>query len=442
VAKGREIIPSARRLITSLRDMGYEFAPAVADLVDNSIEAGATRIDVKIEFAGDDSWVRIADNGKGMNSSVLLEAMRYGSERDYAEDDLGKFGLGLKTASMSQCRKLTVASQPKSAGRFTAYSWDLAHVQKTDRWEVLPVSKTVLSDAISESLSAGHRAVILWEQLDRILGYKHPYGENARKQLAQMCREVEEHLSMVFHRFLSGEARSRRIKITLNENPLEAWDPFCRSERCTRKLQARSIPVEHNDVSGEVGFDPYVLPHQNRFSSSEAHEKAAGPRKWNRQQGFYIYRADRLIQSGGWSGLRTQDEHTKLARVALSFSPKLDEAFKINVAKMRVQLPAQLRPELERLLTSVVREADAEYRKGGSNSQPSSTSATNSAANNGAATTSTGDQGGESTGRTAAEEPKFTASELLQQLLSVANSGEKAVLKEVFKRLELAGPRR
>src|ERR1051325_2462913 len=439
MAKGSELIPSARRLVTSLRDLGYEFAPAVADLVDNSIEAAATQIDVFIQFAGDDSWVRIADNGKGMTGARLLEAVRYGSERNYAEDDLGKFGLGMKTASMSQCQRLTVASRPKSSGKLGAFSWDLEHIQKTNKWEVLPVGQDALPVPVQDAFEQGHRTVILWEQLDRILGYKHPYGEAARKQLAQMCREVEEHLSMVFHRFLSGEAKSRRIKIRLNGNPLEPWDPFCRSERRTRKLQARSIPVEHNDVSGEVAFEPFLVPHQNRFSTVEAHEKAAGPRKWNRQQGFYIYRADRLIQSGGWSGLRTQDEHTKLARVALSFNPKLDEAFKINVAKMRVQLPVQLRPELERLLTTVIREADSEYRTAGSSAQqgsPASSGRGSAATGNGSPASAGAGQSATTASGPTEEEPRFTVRELLEHLLSVANPGEQAVLREVFKRFK------
>src|SRR5687768_16355260 len=106
-----EVIPDARRHMRSLSDMGYDFAQAIADVVDNSIAAEATEVRIDIEFDGDESWVRIADNGAGMRPEVLKEAMRYGANREYDEDDLGKFGLGLKTASMSQCRRLTVASR-------------------------------------------------------------------------------------------------------------------------------------------------------------------------------------------------------------------------------------------------------------------------------------------------------------------------------------------
>jgi hypothetical protein len=359
---GIEVIPSAKRLIKSLRDMGYDFAQAVADVVDNSIEAGATLVAIDVEFDGDDSWVRIADNGCGMKPEDLREAMRYGAERDYGEDDLGKFGLGLKTASMSQCQRLSVASRwNKDRADITAYAWDLDHIEKTNRWEILPLERGGLRPAIRHPLKDTRGTVVLWERLDRILGYKHPYGEMARKRLSQTCREIELHLGMVFHRFLTGEARSRKLKLLLNGNPITPWDPFCRNQPKTKALTPVTISVEHEGVAGEVRFEPFVLPHQDDFTPPEAFEKASGPAKWNQQQGFYIYRAGRMIQSGGWSNLRASDEHTKLARVAVSFSPALDEAFKINVAKMRVQLPALIRDQVRDATTPVIKLAREVY---------------------------------------------------------------------------------
>lgn len=356
------MIPSAKRLIMSLRDMGYDFAQAVADVVDNSIEAKATVVAIDIEFDGDDSWLRIADNGHGMKPEELREAMRYGSDRDYAVEDLGKFGLGLKTASMSQCQRLSVASRwnPDRAD-VAAYTWDLEHIVRTNRWEILPVERNGLGPAIRHPLKDTTGTVVLWERLDRILGYKHPYGEAARRRLSQMCREIEVHLGMVLHKFLNGEVRSRRLKILINGNVIEPWDPFCRSEEKTRILQPIRIPIEYEGVAGEVLIEPYILPPQDDFSSLEAFRAASGPANWNQQQGFYIYRAGRMIQSGGWSNLRAPDEHTKLARVAVSFLPKLDEAFKINVAKMRVQMPQQIRDTVRDAIIPVVKLAREIY---------------------------------------------------------------------------------
>jgi hypothetical protein len=361
---GHEVIPSARRLITSLRDMGYDFAAAIADIVDNSIEARATLVAIDIEFDGDDSWVRVADNGKGMTTAELKEAMRYGAERDYKKEDLGKFGLGLKTASMSQCKRLSVASRvnPDRAD-VAAFCWDLDHIEKTNRWEILPLERGGLGPAIRRPLRDFPGTVVLWQKLDRILGYKLPYGESARKRLSAMCREVEQHLSMVFHRFLSGDVRRRKLKILVNGNEVTPWDPFARSEARTKALMPVEIKVEHEGVIGEIKVESFVLPHQNDFSSIEAFKRASGPSNWNQQQGFYIYRAGRLIQSGGWCRLRTLDEHTKLARVALSFSPSMDEAFKINVAKMRVQLPTQIRDQVEHTIKPLLKMAQDTYRR-------------------------------------------------------------------------------
>ncbi len=344
--------------------MGYDFAAAVADLVDNSIEAHASLVAIDVEFDGDDSWVRIADNGVGMTASQVREALRYGAEREYEEEDLGKFGLGLKTASLSQCQRLTLASRV-NPGRadIAAFCWDLDHIDKTNRWEILPVVRTGLGPAIREPLRDTTGTVVLWQRLDRILGYRHPYGEMARKRLSGMCREVESHLAMVFHRFLSGEIPGRKLKILLNGNQVVPWDPFARSESKTRILTSVKLRVEHEGASGDVKVEPFILPHQQEFSSQEAFKLATGPLNWNQQQGFYVYRAGRLIQSGGWSRLRTADEHTKLARVALSFMPALDDAFKINVAKMRVQLPLQIKDQIEDAIKPVIKIAQERYRK-------------------------------------------------------------------------------
>lgn len=364
-SNGVASIPGAKRLIRSLRDMGYEFSTAVADLIDNSIEARANTIRITVEWGGEDSYVMIADNGVGMSPNDLRESLRFGSERDYDSDDLGKFGLGLKTASLSQCLRLTVASRRnETRADIDAYCWDLGHIDATNRWEILQVKSSDLQTPARQHLKETTGTVVIWEQLDRILGYKKPEGEMARKQLMTMCRELEEHLSMVFHRFLAGEVRGRRLAIYINDNKIVPWDPFARGEADTSKLDSVSLRVEGEKGKSDVVIEPYVLPTQAKFSSQEAFNRASGPNKWNRQQGFYIYRADRMIQSGGWSNLRTLDEHIKLARVALHFSPKLDDEFKINVPKMRVALPSLLRDDILKAIAPAIKLANVAYRNG------------------------------------------------------------------------------
>jgi hypothetical protein len=429
---GLEVLPSARRLMKSLRDMGYEFSTAVADLVDNSIEAAATQVSIQVEFDGDDSWVSIADNGRGMSPADLREAMRYGSSsRDYGDEDLGKFGLGMKVASLSQCQSLAVASRTsRERADISAYSWDMKHIEKVNKWEILDLREnggipTMMKDPLRDRPGT----VVLWRHLDRILGYTHPYGEHARKRLSLMCRETENYIAMVFHRFLQAEAKNRKkLKILINDNVVEPWDPFCRSEEHTKRVTPIPIKVEHEGVSGYIILEPYILPNQASFSSPEAFKLASGPLNWNQQQGFYIYRSDRLIQSGGWNRLRTADEHTKLARIAVRFSPQLDEAFKVNVAKMRVALPPQARDQIEAAIRPVMKLAQLAYRPGASGGSGA-----------GAGTGSSGPSmkpSSRSNGRSSKESPQsVTLQQLLRALLAVADSEEKTVIKRVAARL-------
>ena len=362
--KVEEVVPAAGRTVNSLRDIGYELPQAIADLVDNSIEANATKVRVDLVFEGADSWIRIADNGDGMDTETITESLRIGSMRDYGDDDLGKFGFGLKTASLSQCRRLIVASRiaPQRA-RIEARVFDLGHIERTNKWEVLVLDPADRPSALTDPLQNTTGTVVLWEDLDRVLTYKDPSGQWAKRRMLELTEVVAQHLSMVFHRFLTGKARDRqKVDIFVNDAPVEPWDPFCLDEPATDSMDPSYYPVVSEGRQGIVTLHPYVLPGQAEFSDSAAWNRASGPNKWNNQQGLYIYRADRLIQWGGWNRLRTNDEHTKLARVSLEFSTDLDAAFGINIAKASVKLPSELRDEIQPVIKRVVSAAQARYR--------------------------------------------------------------------------------
>ncbi len=363
----KEVIPSAKRLIKSLRDLGYTFSSAIADLIDNSIQAGATEIYIDIEMKGVNSFVRVADNGYGMTHIQLEEAMRYGSDNDYnVANNLGKFGLGLKTASFSQCRRFSVATRSISDRQkiIHSFAWDLAHIEKTNKWEILELDNKTRDFVVQNYLRENTGTVILWQYLDRVI--ESPCTEDkANKIILKLHRELEDHLSMVFHRFLSGEVPGSKIKIYLNELEVVPWDPFVRTEKKLQEFPIKKIPIEIDGIKSTLSLQPYILPNQGDFSSKAAFDKASGPNKWNQQQGFYIYRSNRLIQSGGWSRLRAADEHTKLARIALDFTPDLDDAFKINVAKMKVQIPQQIREQVEATVKYIVKHAREIYDKNG-----------------------------------------------------------------------------
>ena len=363
VTRGRreEVIPSAARLLGSLRDLGYDFVHAVADVVDNSVSARATEVDIVLRPDGPDSWVRIADNGTGMSGAVISESMRLGTgHRTYQGDELGKFGLGLKTASLSQARSLTVASRTHASRRqIECRRLDLDDIQTSDRWEIEHPTAAERPVTVTEPLADGPGTVVYWNKLDRVLDFSDPFGSWSQRHLLRLAERLDQHLGMVFGRFLAGQARRPLpLVITVNGTKVEPWDPFCLDQR-TEHLPAQDLRVG----SSFVRYRPYVLPPQGDFSADESWRQASGPNQWNRQQGLYLYRADRMVQSGGWSWLRGNDEHIKLARAAIEFWPDLDEAFGINVAKTRVKLPEELRDQLKPFIAMLTRRADDRYRK-------------------------------------------------------------------------------
>lgn len=360
--EGYHVAPSAARLTESLRDIGYDFPSAVADLVDNSVSAGARHVSVDIEFDGPDSRVLIADDGAGMTPTTLTEALRYGTRRRYRRGELGRYGLGLKTASLSQCRSVTVVSRAESSRRIAVRMLDLDIVAEWDDWVVVDPGRDDLVARARAKLGESSGTIVLWRNLDRVLPEKRPDGGWARRRLETMAMRTARHLGMVFHRFLEGTAGDG-LTITVNGEKVAAWNPFAPNEPARQELPLFSVEIVVGDLSGSVYLRRYVLPSRDQFKDPEGFERLSGPLKWNRQQGLYIYRADRLVQWGGWAGVRAIDEHTKLARAALDFDTELDGAFNIDVAKMRIILPPQLRQMLEQPLTELCIRADAAYRK-------------------------------------------------------------------------------
>lgn len=305
-----------------------------------------------------------------MDASTINEAMKPGSDREYKPDDLGKFGLGLKTASLSQCRRLTVASrQSKAQRRIEARRLDVDWIVEEDKWKAFILSAPDRDDILVEPLDQRPGTVVLWESLDRILGYKIPWGEAARAGLLRLAEQLDVHLGMVFHRFLAGEAGKRKkLTIRVNGSRIEPWDPFARSERRTEELPLIEFDVRTDTGVGIAGLRRFVLPPKEGFSSEAEWNRAGAFGRWNSLQGFYIYRANRLIQVGGWNRMRTQDEHSKLARAAIDFFPDLDSAFEINWAKVKVILPTHLREDLKQPIEDLVRRAKAVYSHSGSGS--------------------------------------------------------------------------
>ncbi|WP_237570096.1 ATP-binding protein [Mycolicibacterium lacusdiani] len=336
--------PDPAALVESLRAFGYTPQTAVADLIDNSITATADRIWIEFDWDGADSRIAIGDNGLGMTEAELKQAMRPGSmspQEKRAVDDLGRFGLGLKTASFSQCRELTVITKTKADG-VHARQWDLDTVVATHEWRLLHGYPENCAD-LAERLDAQPRGtVVVWQHLDRIVGTADVDDEDAHRRFLELARSVRSHLSMTFHRFLAPrEGRT----VTVNDHEVPPWDPFLSRSRARQVLAAEELPL----AGGKVVVQPVVLPHRSKLTAEEF-ELASGERGWNSLQGFYVYRNKRLLVAGDWLGLGFQkEEHYKLARIQVDIANEMDALWQIDVRKSMAQPPGVLRAELRRV---------------------------------------------------------------------------------------------
>jgi len=336
--------PDAKTLINSMRAVGYSFEAAVADIIDNSIAAGASNI--RIRFSPyNAAYVAVIDDGRGMTGSELTQAMRHGSrnpEEIRSETDLGRFGLGLKTASLSQCRKLTVISVKSKS--LSSRRWDLDFIEERNDWALLVLDERDLDDiAVLPELGNKGTAVI-WENFDRVSA-----GESSLERcLCDALDRTRDHLSLVFHRYLTAEPGFRKIAISINDNYIEAFDPFMTWQSATQRLQVEKIKVDGEDIIVE----PFILPHQSKLKTSEI-EKAGGKEGLLRHQGFYVYRNRRLISWGTWFRLAKQEELTKLARVKVDIPNSLDHLWEVDIKKSVAHPPEAVRQNLKRIIARI-----------------------------------------------------------------------------------------
>ena len=352
--------PYAAPMSESLRAFGYELPSAIADLVDNSIFAEAKNVWVDFSWNGEDSTVCVTDDGKGMTVEELVNAMRPGSRNPLESrdpKDLGRFGLGLKTASFSQCRRLVVRSKPSGIVPATR-CWDLDFVAYKNKWLLLREAGRDSEKYFKRLSTMRSGTTVLWERMDRIVK-GHSLDDEAHKRFFHgRIEAVEGHLAMVFHRFLEGK---RRLKIFVNGNEVEAWDPFLKSEKATQQIADERITL----FQKQIGVVPFVLPHISKLTA-EKHQRAAGPKGWNLHQGFYVYRNERLLVPGDWLGLSfAKEEHFKLARIQLDIPNSMDHEWDIDVTKSKARPPDALRKDLKYIADVTRRRASEVYRHRG-----------------------------------------------------------------------------
>lgn len=343
--KSRVVPPRASTMLESLRGLGYSLPSALADVIDNSITAGARHVQLQFSWAGPGSTITVLDDGVGMDDAALETAMRLGGKgpldvRD--SHDLGRFGLGLKTASFSQCRRLTVASRRGSSRCCLRWDLDIIASSPDGGWHLLdgPAEDSIHLPALLDKVDSG--TLVAWQLLDRLV--TPGFGE---REFLDVIDTVERHLAMVFHRYLDGE--TPRLRLSINGRDISAWDPFLINNPATW-----SSPVAtFRDGGGRVSVQCHVLPHRDRLDASEI-EDAAGPDGWTAQQGFYVYRNERLLVAGSWLGLGrgrswTKEEAHRLARLRIDIPNTADADWKIDIRKSVARPPVTLREALTRL---------------------------------------------------------------------------------------------
>lgn len=345
-----ETPPKAGAMINTFRAFGYNLQTAIADIIDNSISAGAGNVWIQYEWNGEKSWVTITDDGSGMDKGELIRAMTPGSKdpRDAREEhDLGRFGLGLKTSSFSQCKALTVLTKKEHHSVIKRH-WDLDYVNETGKWNLLEYLSDEKFQKPLEQIEKG--TIVLWEKLDRLVGNANVYNEAARIVFLEEFEKVEDHLSLVFHRYLER----KKLTIWMNGNKLEPWDPFMKESEGGQLIACEKLD---ND---QVTVKCYVLPHISKLNPED--RKKAKTEDWYRLQGFYIYRNSRLLLYGSWLGLFPKNEHFKNARILVDIPNKLDHDWKIDIKKATATPSVSVRKDLVRLGKMTRKAAGAVHR--------------------------------------------------------------------------------
>jgi hypothetical protein len=371
--KYEDLPPDAERVVEGLRDTGYHFHTAVADVVDNSIAADADNIHLWLEqdYKGHIT-LRLYDDGAGMDRGGLLNALRYGSKIRPSKESLGKFGLGLKTASTAFCRRLTVVSRNKADAPLHMAVWDLDEV-KDRGWQVLigpaGADETKLFEKV---LSGKHGTLVMWDKVDRVMKkFKVATGARARKAFEQIVdgnpngklrqQGLKQHLATVYQRFLDPkDKRARTVKMSVNGAAIAAWDPFCESVSRTEGDDEADVPFADGKMA-PIRIRGFILPRREEFPTPAQADAALIE---NDRQGIYVYRENRLIHGPDWLTFYVKEPHMTLFRVEFSFDHRLDDAFQIDIKKSQIILDENIATFVTDFLTPRRRLASDIYRKG------------------------------------------------------------------------------
>jgi len=346
--KTEKVLPNVSNFIKSIRDVGYTFEVAIADIIDNSISANASFIKI-LAFSSPELQVNILDDGYGMDEKELVEAMRLASKNpniQRAKNELGKFGLGLKTASFSQCKKLTVIS--KKNNQISIKQWDLDYIEKENEWFLItPKIESYKNNIFYKELqNLDSGTLVIWENIDR-------YQKN---RFSSKIEKLSKHLSLVFHRFL--EIGFNPLKIYVNNNHLKPFNPFNPDNMATLEKKTEIIRF----LNHKIEVTPYILPHHSKVTKEEW-EYYATDDGYTKSQGFYLYRGKRLLIYGTWWGLLKPSDSTKLVRIKIDITNDQDELWGIDVKKSTANPISELKQDLKRILFESIKDGIKPYSK-------------------------------------------------------------------------------
>lgn len=347
--------PDAASLMTSARSFGnYDLSSALADLLDNSIKAHARNVDIRCLRKADGPEVRILDDGTGMSAEELYRAMRPAStnpDEKRAPDDLGRFGWGMKSASLSQCRHLVVLTHHE--GELAGASWDLDDLAD---WKMGLLEDAEIRALASEQLLKRNGTEIVWSKCDRL----SEFGQVANRGFNDLVAHAKRQLSLIFHRYLGGEEGLRKLTVTFNGDPLKPVDPFLRAHDATQAQPKEVLTLDGQPVEVQA----FILPHYSKVTAGE-HEQLGGEEGFVRNQGFYIYRQHRLIMHGTWFRLVRHGELSQLVRIAVNIPNSLDAVWKITLDKADAQLPTGLKSRLKDIVEGLKRKSGRVFQSRG-----------------------------------------------------------------------------
>lgn len=338
--------PRPKATINSFRSFGYSLNTAISDIVDNSISAQAKNIFIETNWNGEDSYISIKDDGVGMKYENLIQAMTPGSKdpNEHREkNDLGRFGLGLKSASFSQSKRLTVLTKTNNTALIKR-CWDLDFVNEKQDWILLDF---ISDNDFIDNFKFDSGTLVLWEKLDRLIPNINSENlNNIKDDFYQKIGELKVHLELVFHKFLEDN----RIKIFLNENELKGWNPF---------LKGKSSLITKEKISG-IEIESYVLPHISKVDIDTRIELERLDCYNN--QGFYLYRNERLINYGSWLGFFKNSEYSKLVRIYINFGNESDNLWSLDIKKSKAVPPLFIKKDLEVYARKAISESNQVFR--------------------------------------------------------------------------------